>query len=220
MPRVRKGHPEDRTSIRDDKCQLSTKRTARTSQELSFEIAMGDIHETKDAKTDEYLVDALKRNPKIIFDDSSGKDLWCFKAEGASNINELLHLVREHPLGYKVPEEKDAYNGVQADVEALAENKDVYRIENKETKVAVMFPRNKDLQLEVDDDIRQLWKDCWQKPKSQELKDELKEEGIAPTKQEARAKETGKRKGQGRQRRTSKKSSNDDYLRRPLGLGS
>ena len=129
-------------------------------------------------------------------------------------------MVREHPLGYKVPEEKDAYNGVQADVEALAENKDVYRIENKETKVAVMFPRNKDLQLEVDDDIRQLWKDCWQKPKSQELKDELKEEGIAPTKQEARAKETGKRKGQGRQRRTSKKSSNDDYLRRPLGLGS
>ena len=211
---------EDRSSIRDDKCLLPTKRVPRTSQELSYEIAVGDIYEIKDPKTGEYLIDALKRNTKIIFDDTtdtSGKDLWLFKADGASCREELLALVNRNPLGYKEPEEKDAYNGVKDDVEALAENKDVYLLINAETKIRVMFPRDRNLQLQVDSDIKQLWKDCWQKAKSADLEQDLKAEGLAPTKQEKPEKVVGKRKGTGRQRRTSKKNTAYDYLKRGLG---
>ena len=213
---------EDRSSIRDDKCLLPTKRVARTSQELSYEIAVGDIYETKDPKTGEYLIDALKRkasdvSSKIIFDDTSGKDLWFFKADGASCREELLALVNRNPLGYKEPEEKDAYNGVKADVEALAANKDVYLLTNAETKIRVMFPRDRNLQLEVSPDVKQLWKDCWQKAKSADLEQDLKAEGLASTKQEKPEKVVGKRKGTGRQRRTSKKNTAYDYLKRGLG---
>jgi hypothetical protein len=56
----------------------------------------------------------------VVEDDQAKGELWAFKATyEASSKQEVLQLVRAHPLGFNEPKEHDTYNGVQADVNTL-----------------------------------------------------------------------------------------------------
>ena len=56
----------------------------------------------------------------VVEDDHTKGELWAFKATyEASSKQEVLQLVRAHPLGFNEPKEHDTYNGVQADVNTL-----------------------------------------------------------------------------------------------------
>ena len=56
----------------------------------------------------------------VVEDDNTKGELWAFKATyEASSKQEVLQLVRAHPLGFNEPKEHDTYNGVQADVNTL-----------------------------------------------------------------------------------------------------
>jgi hypothetical protein len=224
MPRIKPGTsgPEDRTSLRDGNCQLSTARCERTSSDLAHEIAVGDLYEVRD-KTGERLVDVLRKNSKIVMQETPTTDLWAFKATlNASCKQELLQLVRmREPLGLKEPAEKDTYNGVRADIDALLTDGDICMLTNQETKISILFPRRRDLQLAVDDDIKQLWKDCG--PKGREscetLERALKAEGLIPTKQEKPETKIIKKKGRVmRRRKANRPGANAQYML-PLGAG-
>ena len=152
MPRIKPGSStaaEDRTSIRDGECQLSTARIPRSSKELALELAVGDLYEIRD-KSGERLVDLMRRNPKIVTEEDESTDWWAFKATlGASSKQELLQLVRNEPTGLREPAEKDTYNGVQTDIDALVAQGDIYKLTNPETKASILFARRKDVELAV-----------------------------------------------------------------------
>jgi hypothetical protein len=56
----------------------------------------------------------------VVEDNQAKGELWAFKATyEASSEQEVLQLVRAHPLGFNEPKEHDTYNGVQAHINTL-----------------------------------------------------------------------------------------------------
>jgi len=214
----------DPASLRDGECKLETARCSRTSAELAREIAVGDLYEVVD-KTGVRLVDKLVENQKIVWNEKGDQHEWAFKATStASSKQELLQVVRQRPLGLKEPSEKDFYNGVKTHVEELVDENEVYRLTNPDIKSDIIYPRLKDLELDVDKDLKDLWLKFGGKEadSTETLLSELRKEELIPTKQKKpEPKVLGKRKGgPGSRRRSNKKANSNDHLRFTLGGGA
>eukprot|EP00292_Cryptomonas_paramecium_P007713 CAMPEP_0113687080 /NCGR_PEP_ID=MMETSP0038_2-20120614/15698_1 /TAXON_ID=2898 /ORGANISM="Cryptomonas paramecium" /LENGTH=354 /DNA_ID=CAMNT_0000607577 /DNA_START=187 /DNA_END=1248 /DNA_ORIENTATION=- /assembly_acc=CAM_ASM_000170 len=196
--------PEGRgPSLRNGQCKLPRTRVGRTLLELSQEIAVGDISRVRDA-SGETVLETLRRSAKVAeAADAQGQPIFHFRATlgGITSKEELLRYINEEcPMGLKEPGEKDTYNGVKEDIDALVREELVYCVENVDKKPVrgqlprsgddrprVLFPRMLDLDLKVDHDIRRLWTDNADKKSGKVppdyLEQELRKAGIAPTAQ-------------------------------------
>mmetsp|Transcript_2195 Transcript_2195/g.6681 ORF Transcript_2195/g.6681 Transcript_2195/m.6681 type:complete len:404 (-) Transcript_2195:194-1405(-) len=219
LPRFRMGDAEDKESFRDGKCTLSRVRKECTSQEISNEICVGDLHSIVDPEG-RALFDTLRNNKFISCELSeSGEYVWSYKAMlELSNRQNLLEVILNTPCGMKEPSENDAYNGVEGDVKSLKESHEIYAIQNAESRNTLLFPRHKHLEIQVDDDIKKLWEE--NEPRNQltqeEQEHQLKQEGLIPTKQEKAQKLTGvKRKATVTRRKSAKKMHQHAHLLLP-----
>jgi len=209
---------EDKMSIRGGECTIPKTRVPRTAQELAQEIAVGDLWSIVDQRG-ERLVDTLANNPKIAVLEPDAKQHFRFAYRATfdkvQNKQELLMHIDSVDLCLKEPTDRDMYNGVKSDLEALAEEGLIYSLYNAEARAAVIFPRRKQLEFPVDDDIKALWRENPPPKLSRVSHDEferlLRAEGLVPTKQAAPTKDSGK-KDQKKRRKRQRKSNPHAHL--------
>ena len=144
------GGDYDPESLRDGQCKLPSTRIARTTEEIAQEVALTNI---------EGLVPHMQNNPNILTLQGEKECLYAFKAtyDTVNCKEELLHLVHANPLGIREPSARETYNTAPLDMQALADERRIYRLYNMETKTHICFPRAPHLELHLDEDIKCLW---------------------------------------------------------------
>lgn len=184
------GPISDKESLRDGNCTHSKKRVPRSGEEISNEIAVGDIFELSDS-SGVRLIDVIVGNKNIkVFEGGGGSDYsFAFKAlfENVSSKHELLMHIDGVRLAMREPTESETYSGMRRDLRELAQEGEIYSLFNKESKCTVIFPRRKDLEFPVDKDIRKLWTDNpppqISRPSHKGIERLLRENGLVPTRQ-------------------------------------
>ena len=186
----RNGH-FDPESWRDGNCTLCTQRRACTAEEVAQEIAVTNLYLVVDS-AGRLLVDDLVASTHIVLLPREKQSLFAYKPthDNVTCKQELLHLIENSPLGIRQPLPKQMYNEVTKDVEALALEKNIFRIYNPETKQHMCFPRMKHLELPLDQDLKTLWA-SHPPAKHQDIAQQLVNAGLEPAKQQERVPFTG-----------------------------
>lgn len=145
----------------------------------------------------------LRSNPKVAFE--GGR--YIYKATySLAGKEELLHLIRTHKDGIPSTEVEDSYPTVSNDIEELRSAGQVWKLQNSDSKVDILYPNDPRIQITVDDDIRQLvhsvklsdWHD---------MERELKRAGMVPATSAARRESMlADTSRQGKKRRESKRT--------------
>jgi len=84
---------------------------------------------------------------------------------GLFTREDLAAYLRQFTHGIPADELADAYEGVKADIEALIANGTLYEIKHLEKNKSILFPYLRDVDMRVDDDLRDMWHSV-QMPKS------------------------------------------------------
>jgi len=125
-------------------------------RELEKEVSAEQIKAALniDVLGNEPLMEQLRQNPKISFEDG----VFSYKSKyPVRSREEVLALVRKNPDGIEMRDLIDSYKGVDADVKALALDRQIYLIRNNDTKSEVLFPIDASYALEVSPEFKELW---------------------------------------------------------------
>lgn len=130
------------------------------------------------------LLKALQAHESITVDEI----LRTIRYRTQHNINsreEMLFLVRQRMSGIPAAELKDGYAEAEADLQALADDEQVFIIQNKESTIAdpmIIFPNPMPMPAEVDDEIRTLLQSTEMPTEDTRIEAALKAAGIRKSK--------------------------------------
>ena len=107
-----------------------------------------------DLATDGEVAVLVATNPKAVVRDGR----YCYRAAfSCTNAEEVRELLLSRPEGTGHKALSEAYPGAAAAAEELAAEGVVWCIDNKELVDKTYFPRDKQVELEVDEELRRIW---------------------------------------------------------------
>mmetsp|Transcript_16306 Transcript_16306/g.55520 ORF Transcript_16306/g.55520 Transcript_16306/m.55520 type:complete len:281 (+) Transcript_16306:178-1020(+) len=130
-----------------------------------------------DVLTNKTLFTELRDNPKAHYDEPT--QTWEYKAKyNVKGRDGLLALVGKTPEGLPWADIKDLYNGIGEDLHALHAEGRLYLIRNIDTGKEVVYPRERRFEVNVDEDIVDLWNGVEVPTDENELKQMLADLGL------------------------------------------
>jgi hypothetical protein len=85
--------------------------------------------------------------------------------------------LRRYTHGIPLNELVDAYPGIDKDIQSLVLEGVIMSIFNKERNRAILFPRHKEYEISMDDDLKKLW-NYIHMPNANDLDDELRDANL------------------------------------------
>lgn len=141
----------DRAETTHTEPRNGQKQTAMTVQNVSEAIQY-------DVQGDVELVEALKSNPKVAYDDIA--ETLCYQAKyNARDKDELYHnVILKSVDGVSCEELKDVYHGIEKDIQELKKEGKCYVITNTQTKLSYVYPSDKQIPpIHVEQALKDMW---------------------------------------------------------------
>eukprot|EP00246_Nothoceros_aenigmaticus_P008800 TRINITY_DN2386_c0_g2_i1.p2 TRINITY_DN2386_c0_g2~~TRINITY_DN2386_c0_g2_i1.p2 ORF type:complete len:289 (+),score=65.11 TRINITY_DN2386_c0_g2_i1:53-919(+) len=136
-----------------------------------------------DVKGNKEVLESLKSNVKVSFD---GQRFTYKSKHELKDKLDLLKLVRRLTEGIPVGDLKDSYPGVLSDVQELKVAGEVWILTNSDSQDEMIYPNDPKIQIEVDDDVKQLIRSIEMPREFMDVERELMKAGMKPATNSAR----------------------------------
>jgi hypothetical protein len=122
------------------------------------------------------LLDLLQQHANITYDGTG----YAYRPTlgDLRDKRDLFEIIQMTPMGISESEVKDVYPGALQDLERLVAEKSVIRLVNSERKCTRYYPRGRQKNIHVDDDIKRLWFQVKLPPHYSEQKELLRRAGF------------------------------------------
>jgi hypothetical protein len=145
--------------------------------------SLSDINAALDINLEQRsdALSSLKVNKNIAIGEDGRSMRYKAEFDQIGSINDLRNFVnsKEFLNGVAQKQLEDAYHGILNDLDVLEkEEKIIYRMDDRESKLTYVFPRDRSLEYEIDEDIKELWLKVEMPMDETKIEDALKRGGI------------------------------------------
>ncbi|CAK9324144.1 unnamed protein product [Citrullus colocynthis] len=130
-----------------------------------------------DINSNKAVYDSLRNNPKVHYD---GRRFSYKSKHDLKDKSQLLYLIRKFPEGIAVIDLKDAYPSVMEDLQALKASGQVWLLSNFDSQEDIAYPNDPRIQIKVDDDLKQLFRDIELPRDMLDVEKDLQKNGMKP----------------------------------------
>ncbi|KAK1354384.1 TFIIE beta domain-containing protein [Heracleum sosnowskyi] len=176
-------------NIRNTSAAAQTKRAIDLLKETRQALTADQINEAcyVDVKANKDVFDRLSNNFKVYYD---GTRFFYKPKHDLEDKTQLLKLIQDFPEGIAVADLEDAYPSVDHDLKALKAAGEIWLVSNSGSAAEDMAYPNNHRAIEVDDDLKQLFRGIELPRDMIDIEKDLHKNGMKP------ATNTGKRRAQ------------------------
>jgi hypothetical protein len=143
--------------------------------------SLSDIHAALDIDLEQRtdVLPSLKLHKNILVGEDARSIRYKPEYDHIHNINDLKRFIREDVVG-GVQERslEDAYIGIMKDLHLLEVEKFIYKIDDRESKLTIVYFRDRSLENDIDEDIKELWMKVEMPTDETKIEEALKRGGI------------------------------------------
>lgn len=143
------------------------------------------------------VIQSLKNNEKVKMEsrDDGKKIRYRAKFDAVQSLEDLRIFMRQQEDGVSLSDLEDAYIGIEEDLEKLVAEKYLFKIDVQKPKAnTVFFFRDSTFDIDIDNDIRELWRSVILPASDAQVDGELAMEGLHDSMHTRKAKRVTKQK--------------------------